>query len=175
MWTRWDRDKIVSIWHTPFSMRIWPFFIWISLKFVFKHSIDNKSALVQVKAWCRPCTKQCWPSSLTHICGTKKRRVKGHPNKTMEGITYPYILAVDVWILFYIFFVRNFIVAPQTQGLYDDETLASLDPDIGYQCIPCLFPNNDSRQANDMTGQHKNMRSLCLWHGTWSISCTCYS
>ena len=51
----------------------------ISLKFIPKCAIDNKSALVQVMAWHRQATShylnQCWPSSVTHICGTRGRWV----------------------------------------------------------------------------------------------------
>ena len=54
--------------------------IQISLKFVPKGLIDNQSALVQVMAWWHQPTNhylnQRWPSSLTHICGTKGRWVK---------------------------------------------------------------------------------------------------
>ena len=58
---------------------------------IFRYSSDNallimpqnlpgdKSALVQVMAWCRQATShylnQRWPRSLTHICGTKRRWV----------------------------------------------------------------------------------------------------
>ena len=49
----------------------------ISLICVFKGSIDNKPALVQVMAWHRIATShylnQCWPDTLTHICGTSGR------------------------------------------------------------------------------------------------------
>ena len=38
----------------------------ISFKFVLKHPIDNKAALVQVMA----CRLFGWPSSLAHLCGT---------------------------------------------------------------------------------------------------------
>ena len=44
----------------------------ISLKFVPKVRIDNKSALVQLMVWR---LKQYWSSSLTHICGTSGRWV----------------------------------------------------------------------------------------------------
>ena len=40
---------------------------------------DDKSTLVLVMAWCRQATShylnQCWPSALTHICGTRGRWV----------------------------------------------------------------------------------------------------
>ena len=53
----------------------WCILIQISLKFVPKDPIDNKSVMVQVMAWHRtgdkPLLNQCWPSSLTHICGTR--------------------------------------------------------------------------------------------------------
>ena len=56
------------------------FQIEISLEFVPKGPIDNKSALVHVMAWRqiidKPYLNQCWPSSLTQICGTKGRWVK---------------------------------------------------------------------------------------------------
>ena len=52
----------------------------ISLKFVPKGPIDNKSALVQVMVGAKQVTShylnQCWPSSLMHICGTRGRWVK---------------------------------------------------------------------------------------------------
>ena len=42
--------------------------------------IDNKPALSQVMAWClrgeKPLPNHCWPSSLTHIWGTRGRWVK---------------------------------------------------------------------------------------------------
>ena len=49
--------------------------IQISLKFVPKCPVDNKSALAQVMAWCRTGVTshyriQCPPRSLTRICGT---------------------------------------------------------------------------------------------------------
>ena len=51
----------------------------ISLKFIHEGPIDNKSVLVQVMAWRRQATShylnQCWPSFLTHICGTRGRWV----------------------------------------------------------------------------------------------------
>ena len=51
----------------------------IPLKFVPKSPTDNKAALVQVMAWRRTCDKpllnQCWPTSLTHMCGTRGRWV----------------------------------------------------------------------------------------------------
>ena len=54
--------------------------IWISLKFVPKGPIDNKSALVKVMAWCwtggEPLPDQYCPSSLTDICSTRGRWVK---------------------------------------------------------------------------------------------------
>ena len=54
--------------------------IQISLKCVARSLINNKPALVQVMAWRRTGTShylnQCWPSSLTHICGTRGRWVK---------------------------------------------------------------------------------------------------
>ena len=46
----------------------------ISLKFVSKGPIDSNPALVQIMAWRRigaNYLNQCWPSSLTHICGTR--------------------------------------------------------------------------------------------------------
>ena len=58
----------------------------ISLKFVPKGPIDNKAALVQVMAWRWTgdhYLNQCWPSSLTHICGTRWR----WRNKTKEAMT----------------------------------------------------------------------------------------
>ena len=50
----------------------------ISMKFVSMGLIDNSSALVQVMAWRRTGDRpfylnQCWPSSLTHICGFRGR------------------------------------------------------------------------------------------------------
>ena len=51
--------------------------IQIALKFVPEGTIDNKWALVQVMAWRRTGDKpshnlnQCWPSSATHIYGTR--------------------------------------------------------------------------------------------------------
>ena len=42
-----------------------------SLKFVSKGPIEINPALVQIMA----CRNQCWPSSLTHICGTRGRWV----------------------------------------------------------------------------------------------------
>ena len=49
-----------------------------SLKFVPRSLIHNKLALVQVMAWHRTShyLKQCWPSSLTHIIGTRGKWVK---------------------------------------------------------------------------------------------------
>ena len=61
----------------------------ISLKFIPKSPIDNKSVLDQVMAWRRQAPShylnQCWPSFLTHICGTRGRWVKSWwPAKTMQ-------------------------------------------------------------------------------------------
>ena len=54
--------------------------IQISLKFVPKGPINNKSALVQVMAWHKQVTSrylnQDWPSSTMHICSTRVRWVK---------------------------------------------------------------------------------------------------
>ena len=49
----------------------------ISLKFVPRSPTDNEPALVQVMAWRRTgdYLNQCWPDSLTHICGTRERWV----------------------------------------------------------------------------------------------------
>ena len=52
----------------------------ISLKYVSEGPIDNMVALVQIMAWCWSGDKslpdhQCWPSSLMHICSTRKRWV----------------------------------------------------------------------------------------------------
>ena len=61
----------------PTEFREWHFLylIRISLKFVHKSPIDNKSALVQVMAWHRPGHKplpEPMPThSLTHICDTR--------------------------------------------------------------------------------------------------------
>ena len=45
--------------------------------------IDNESVLAQVMAWRRQATShylnQCWPSFLTHICGTRGRWVNSSP------------------------------------------------------------------------------------------------
>ena len=53
--------------------------IGISLKFVPKSWIDNKLALIQVMArrrtGAKPLPNQCWPDTLTHICGTRGRWV----------------------------------------------------------------------------------------------------
>ena len=49
----------------------------ISLKFVPKGPINDKSALVEVMAATNHYLSQCWPSSPTHICGTRGRWVKG--------------------------------------------------------------------------------------------------
>ena len=55
-------------------------FFLISLKFVPRSPIDNKPALIQVMAWREEATShylnQCWPSSLTHTCGSRGRWVK---------------------------------------------------------------------------------------------------
>ena len=55
----------------------------VSLKFVPKGPINNKSALVQVMAWAEQATshylKKCLLSSLTHICGTRGRWDKLFP------------------------------------------------------------------------------------------------
>ena len=54
-------------------------FIHISLKFVPKGPIDNNSSLVQIMAWRqtghKPLLKECWPSSQTHLWGTRERWV----------------------------------------------------------------------------------------------------
>ena len=50
------------------------------LKFIPEAPIDNNAVLAQVMAWRRQATShylnQCWPSFLTHICGTRGRWVK---------------------------------------------------------------------------------------------------
>ena len=51
----------------------------MSLKFVPKGKINNKSALVEVMAWRRtgkPLSEPMLPSSQTHICGTRGRWIK---------------------------------------------------------------------------------------------------
>ena len=54
----------------------------ISLNCVAKSPIDNSAALVQVMAWRRIAIShyqnKCWPNSLTHICGTRRRWVYRH-------------------------------------------------------------------------------------------------
>ena len=54
----------------------------ISLKFVPKCPIDNKTVMVQVRAeQATSCyLNQCWRSSPTHICGTRGRWVNSHYN-----------------------------------------------------------------------------------------------
>ena len=51
-------------------------FIKILLKFVPKRPIDNSPSLVKIMAWRQYATShylnQCWPDSLTHICGTRR-------------------------------------------------------------------------------------------------------
>ena len=58
----------------------------ISLKFFPKCPISNIPALLQIMAWRRPGANyylnQCWPDSLTHICGTRGRCVL---NKRRDG------------------------------------------------------------------------------------------
>ena len=52
----------------------------ISLKFAPKGLIDNKPALVQLRAWRRPGNKPLpqpmLPDSMTHMCGTRRRWAK---------------------------------------------------------------------------------------------------
>ena len=59
--------------------------IQISLKFVPKDPIGNKSAMVQVMAWRRTGDKSLHESmlshSLTHICGTRERWVNVHTDE----------------------------------------------------------------------------------------------
>ena len=65
--------------------------IQISLKFVLKGRIDNKSALVQVMVWRQTMVTTAtshYPNSLTLICGTRGRWVKGLP-RTFPRIQPP--------------------------------------------------------------------------------------
>ena len=48
--------------------------IQISLKYVLRSPIDNKPTLVHLFG-AKPLPEPCWPSSLTHICGTRGRWV----------------------------------------------------------------------------------------------------
>ena len=78
----------------------------ISLKFIPEGPIDNKSVLVQVMAWCRQATShylnQCWPSFLTHICGTRGRWVNEFHLETCRNLSISMISKVAcpyVWML----------------------------------------------------------------------------
>ena len=59
----------------------------ISLKFVPKCPIDNKTVMVQVRAeQATSCyLNQCWRSSPTHICGTRGRWVNSHYNAGFDS------------------------------------------------------------------------------------------
>ena len=65
--------------YISFNENVW-ISIKMSLKFIPKGQVDNKSVLFQVMAWCHHATShylnQCWPSSLTHICDSPGRWVK---------------------------------------------------------------------------------------------------
>ena len=74
-----------------FQMRFHQFRI--SLKFAPKGLIDNKPALVQLRAWRRPGNKPLpqpmLPDSMTHMCGTRRRwakcRVQENVNRSPLG------------------------------------------------------------------------------------------
>ena len=75
-------DKIAAISQTIFSdvflwMKSFVFWWKISLKFVPRSPVDNKSALVRKWLGAEEATShylnQCSPSSLAHICGTRGR------------------------------------------------------------------------------------------------------
>ena len=63
---------------------------------------DNKPALVQVMAWRRrgdkPLPERCWPSSLTHICGTMRRWIN---HLITQLITVSLSICCFYWCLYY--------------------------------------------------------------------------
>ena len=96
-------DKMAAISQTTFFRCIFMnekscILIQISLRFVQKGLIDNKSTLVQVMAWRRtgaePFPEPMLPSSLTHICGTRGRRVK---LKNLAYLKHSFASNVDLW------------------------------------------------------------------------------
>ena len=79
LWTKFRRfadDSFICI----FVTEKFCILIKISLKFVPKDPIENNPAPVQIMAWQQISAShylnQCWPSSLTHICGTRGRWIK---------------------------------------------------------------------------------------------------
>ena len=75
--THWGRDKMAAIFQTTFSngfswMKLYEFWLKISLKFVPRGRINNILALVQIMAWRqqgdKPLSEPMMVSSLTHIC-----------------------------------------------------------------------------------------------------------
>ena len=87
--THWGRDKTNAIFQTTFSnrfswMKMYEFFIKISLKFVSNGLINDIPALVQIMAWRRlgdkPLSEPMIFSLLTHVCVTRPQWVNWpHP------------------------------------------------------------------------------------------------
>ena len=80
----------------------------ISLKVLSKGQIDNKSALVEIMAWCQTSDKptshylnQCWPSSLTHIFDTRGRCVNDDQWKLLQAMVWCHLgTLLSTWINF---------------------------------------------------------------------------
>ena len=75
-------------------------YIMIALSYLHISTVDNKPAMVQVMAWRLPTTShyrnQCWPSSLTHICGKGEKWVNsmnpGRFSSNFKGIILKLII-----------------------------------------------------------------------------------
>ena len=78
----------------------------ISLKFVPKDPIDNNPALVQIMVWRRIATShylnQCWPDSLTHLCGTRGIWVLTNICTKMPGNYYSTSIGAEIFLFFWI-------------------------------------------------------------------------
>ena len=134
----------------------------ISLKFVSEALIDNKLALVQIMAWCRPgdkpFSKTMLPSSSTHICVTRLQCVKWRLYTYLCGICalkigcrrgslYEYYHIITRWLGS---IVRSckciYILALCHCGKYimtfGGHTL--LPPMAGCRCAICCFITHES-------------------------------
>ena len=101
--THWGRNKMDTIFQTPFSnefpwMIIYDFFIKISLKFVPRGPINNMPALVQIMAWHwpgdKPLSEPRKVSLLTHIYVTRPQWIPFIPWVTLIKLLLYFPVAI---------------------------------------------------------------------------------
>ena len=116
----------------------------ISLKLVLMSPIDKKLALVHIMAWPDQATShylnQCWPSSPTHICGT---RGNGLLNSGVFGDSQTwrsFDVAVTVFIVAFSFDLSMFVVLlPGLSPIVCIDTLLALIPGRQISTNPGVF------------------------------------